>query len=54
MYAAAKIAKTAYERGRTVREVALENSGLSCEQIEILLDPQSQTEPGLGSGIGGG
>jgi fumarate hydratase class II len=52
--AAAEIAKDAYETARTVREVAIEKSGLSRQQIEHLLDPQSQTEPGLGSGIIGG
>lgn len=52
--AAAKIAKKAYESGRTVRQVAIETSGLSGKQIEELLDPRNQTEPGLGSGIGGG
>lgn len=33
---AAQIAKTAYESGRTVREVALELSGLSSEELESL------------------
>ncbi len=51
---AAKIAKVAYETGRTVREVALEMSGLSKKKLDELLDPRSQTEPGLGSGIGSG
>ncbi len=51
---AAKIAKVAYETGRTVREVALEMSGLSKKKLNELLDPKSQTEPGIGSGIGGG
>jgi fumarate hydratase class II len=40
---AAKIAKLAYESGRTVREVALETSGLAKEKIEELLDPKRQT-----------
>ncbi|MBU6409979.1 MAG: class II fumarate hydratase, partial [Verrucomicrobia bacterium] len=43
---AAKIAKLAYESGKTVREVALETSGLDKQQIAKLLDPKSQTEPG--------
>ena len=51
---AAKIAKIAYDTGRTVREVALEISGLSKEKIEQLLDARSQTEPGQGSGLAGG
>ncbi|MGH7953307.1 MAG: class II fumarate hydratase [Limisphaerales bacterium] len=42
---AAKIAKAAYESGRTVREVAREISGLSEEKIAELLDPKSQTSP---------
>jgi fumarate hydratase class II len=43
---AAKIAKTAYETGRTVREVALESSGIEPAKLKELLDPRSQTEPG--------
>jgi fumarate hydratase class II len=41
---AAKIAKVAYESGRTVREVAIEISGLDKAKIDGLLDPVSQTE----------
>lgn len=51
---AAKIAKVAYETGRTVREVALEISGLDKKKLDELLDAKSQTEPGGGSGIGAG
>jgi fumarate hydratase class II len=43
---AAKIAKTAYETGRTVREVALESSGIEPAKLKELLDPRTQTEPG--------
>ena len=43
---AAQIAKKAYESGRTIREVALEVSGLDKQQLDRLLDPRSQTEPG--------
>ena len=43
---AAKIAKIAYETGRTMREVALETSGLDKGKIAELLDARSQTEPG--------
>jgi fumarate hydratase class II len=43
---AAKIAKTAYETGRTVREVATEVSGIDAAKLKKLLDPRSQTEPG--------
>jgi fumarate hydratase class II len=52
---AAKIAKIAYETGRTVREVALETSGLDKAKIDKLLDPATQTEPGHGlEGSAGG
>src|SRR5262249_29382396 len=49
---AAKIAKRAYETGRTVREVALEMSGLDPAKLNELLDPRNQTEPGRGAGGG--
>ena len=42
---AAAIAKQAYAEGRTVREVALEKSGLDADQLNELLDPASQTKP---------
>jgi fumarate hydratase class II len=42
---AARIAKTAFESGRTVREVAAELSGLEPAALERLLDPKTQTEP---------
>ena len=45
---AAKIAKVAFESGRTVREVAAEISGLDKAKLDELLDPRSQTEPGQG------
>ena len=51
---AAKIAKRAYETGKTVREVALEVSGLDRAKIDELLDPASQTEPGQGMGLAAG
>jgi fumarate hydratase class II len=51
---AAKIAKVAYETGRTVREVALEISGLDKKRLDELLDAKSQTEPGVGFGTGTG
>lgn len=44
---AAKLAKEAYESGRTIREVAAEKSGLSPAQLEKLLKPETQTEPHL-------
>ena len=40
---AAKIAKVAYESGRTVREVAREMSGLDENRLNDLLDPDKQT-----------
>jgi fumarate hydratase, class II len=43
---AAKIAKVAYETNRTIRQVALEISGLDQARLDILLDPAKQTEPG--------
>jgi fumarate hydratase class II len=51
---AAAIAKKALETNRTIREVALEDSGLAKEELDQLLDPQSQTQPGLSAvAIGG-
>lgn len=51
---AAKIAKLAYESGRTVREVALETSGLNKQKVAELLDARTQTEPGTGVGMAAG
>ncbi|MCD8535712.1 MAG: class II fumarate hydratase [Verrucomicrobia bacterium] len=42
---AAAIAKKAYESGRTIRQVALAESGLTEAQLNQLLDPLSQTQP---------
>ena len=47
---AAKIAKVAYETGHTIRQVALEISGLDKAKLDQLLDARSQTEPGTGAG----
>ncbi|HZV36660.1 MAG TPA: class II fumarate hydratase [Verrucomicrobiae bacterium] len=47
---AAKIAKIAYDTGKTIRQVALETSGLDKAKLEHLLDARSQTEPGTGAG----
>jgi fumarate hydratase class II len=44
--AAAKIAREAYESGKTIREVALEKKVLPNEQLEKILDPWRMTEPG--------
>jgi fumarate hydratase, class II len=46
---AAEIAKVAYETGRTIREVALEMSGLDKAKLDGLLDPRRQTDPGYPS-----
>ena len=50
---AAKLAKEAFKSGRTIRELALER-GLAPDELDRLLDPATMTEPGLGSGVGGG
>jgi fumarate hydratase class II len=52
---AAKIAKKSHATGRTVRELAYEESGLTREQVDDALHPRRQTEPGLvarGTGVG--
>ena len=51
---AAGIAKQAAKDGRTIREVALEETGLSDAELDQLLKPERMTEPGLGGGGGGG
>jgi fumarate hydratase class II len=43
----AKIAKTAYKEGRTVKEVTAEQTDLAPEEIDRLLDPRSLTEGGI-------
>jgi fumarate hydratase class II len=45
--AAAKIAKEAYATGRTVRELATEMKVLPDDELERVLDPRRQTEPGI-------
>ena len=52
--AATTIAKEAAASGRTIREVAKEKAGLTDEQLDMLLDPVRMTEPGVGTGGGGG
>lgn len=44
--AGAKIAKLAYEQGRPVREVAAEQTQLSKEELDRLLDPRALTRSG--------
>jgi fumarate hydratase class II len=39
---AAELVKEAYRSGRTVREVAMERSGLPAEELEGLLNPVTQ------------
>ena len=43
--ASAKLAYAAYEQGKTVREVALEQGVLDAERLNELLDARSMTEP---------
>ncbi|HEX6938942.1 MAG TPA: class II fumarate hydratase [Longimicrobiales bacterium] len=52
--AAASVAKEAFARGTTVREVAREKAGLSEEELDRLLDVRPMTEPGIrGIAVGG-
>jgi fumarate hydratase class II len=51
--AAAALAKEALKTGRTIRELAVER-GVAPDRLDTLLDPASMTEPGLGTGAGGG
>ncbi len=44
----AKIAKLAYAEGRSLKEVALEHTQLSSEELDRLLDPRHLTEGGIG------
>ncbi len=50
---AAKLAKDALKSGRTIRELAIER-GLDPADLDRVLDPATMTEPGVGSGDGGG
>ena len=43
----AKIAKMAYAEGRTLREVALEMTELTSDELDRLLDPRQLTEGGI-------
>ena len=51
---AAEIAKKAAATGRTIREVAREETTLSEQELEEILNPERMTEPGLTGGGGGG
>ncbi len=43
--ASAKLAYAAFESGKTIRELALEQNLLPADELERLLDPRSMTEP---------
>lgn len=45
--AAAKVIKTAHETGKSLREVARQQTTLSAKALDTLLDPTTHTEPGL-------
>jgi fumarate hydratase, class II len=51
---AAQLAKKSHATGRTVRELAYEESGLTREQVDAALHVRHQTEPGATSGGGSG
>ncbi len=50
----AAIAKKSYATGRTVRELAYEETGLSREQVDEILHPHQQTIAGTGAGQAAG
>jgi fumarate hydratase class II len=50
----AKIAKRAYAEGRSLKEVALEETDLSSEELDRILDPRALTEGGIREGVSGG
>ncbi len=51
----AALAKQAYKEGRTLKELALEQTDLSAEELAVLLDAKEMTKGGIkGSGGGGG
>ncbi len=51
---AAKIAKQAYAEGRRVKDVALELTDLSAEDLDRILDPAELADPGIKGGASGG
>jgi len=51
---AAEIAKKASKSGKTIREVAREETKLTETELDDLLDPVKMTEPGLGGGPASG
>src|ERR1700736_5442759 len=52
--AAAKIAKEALSTGKTIRQVAREQTKLAPDQLDRLLDPAHMTKPGVEAGPAGG
>ncbi len=46
----AAIAKEAQATGKTVKEVAIEKTSLSSDELDEILDPSGMTEPGLSAG----
>ena len=50
----AKIAKRSYAEGRSLKEIALEETDLSGEELDRILDPRSLTEGGIREGVSGG
>ena len=52
--AATVLAKEAAATGQTIREVAKAKTGLTDEQLDVLLDPVRMTEPGIVEGSAGG
>lgn len=51
---AAKIAKRAYAENRRVKDVALEETDLTSEQLDHLLDPGELADPGIKGAASGG
>jgi fumarate hydratase class II len=51
---AAKIAKASQKEGKTVREVAYRDSGLTKEQVDKALEPKAQTVPSADRVTAGG
>ncbi len=51
---AAAIAKQSYATGRTVREIAYEETGLTREEVDEILHPHRQTIAGTGAGQSAG
>jgi fumarate hydratase class II len=51
----AALAKQAYKENRTLKDLALEQTDISAEELEVLLDAKEMTKGGIkGSGGGGG